>query len=99
MRTIDFSLPLVLFAHVNTDRCSKTKTREIHLFPFVTLRAQFKSAPHPFLSGIVRFMPKEIKAYFSKSSSYADKRKEALEKRKKLLDELRISDVSAFSIR
>ena len=43
-------------------------------------------------------MPKEIKEFFSKSSSYADKRKVALEKRKKLLDELKISDVSAFSI-
>ena len=42
-------------------------------------------------------MPKEIKDFFSKTESYADKRKAALERRKKLLDELKISDVEAIT--
>ena len=46
-------------------------------------------SPAPHYSG----MPKEIKDFFSKTESYADKRKVALERRKKLLDELKISDV------
>lgn len=51
----------------------------------------FSPAPH--YSG----MPKEIKDFFSKTESYADKRKAALERRKKLLDELKISDVEAIT--
>ena len=51
----------------------------------------FSPAPH--YSG----MPKEIKDFFSKTESYADKRKAALERRKMLLDELKISDVGAIT--
>ena len=42
-------------------------------------------------------MPKEIKDFFVKPSSVAEKRKEALEKRQKLLKELKITDVSVFA--
>ena len=38
-------------------------------------------------------MPKEIKDFFSKPTSYSDIRREALEKRKKLLEELEITSV------
>lgn len=41
-------------------------------------------------------MPKEIKDFFTKPSSVAEKRKEALEKRQKLLKELKITDVDVF---
>ena len=38
-------------------------------------------------------MSKDIKEFFVKPSSVAEKRREALEKRKKLLKELKITDV------
>ena len=42
-------------------------------------------------------MPKDIKSFFTKETSYADKRKAALEKRKQLLEDLHIDAVIFLS--
>ena len=54
------------------------------------------SMKYLFLSAIFS-MPKDIKSFFTKETSYADKRKAALEKRKQLLEDLHIDAVIFLS--